>query len=203
VRSTCARQAVSSATSTRATTKVISRPTASSRWATSAAGSTASGWSSLALEGHHHSLGREHQPKEVEDALYGHPAVAEVAIVAMPSARTGEMGCAFIIRARPDDRPARSGALPRWRRHGRAEVPGTCRLVDDLPRVLRARCARTFCAPREGIGRGTRGLGQLSEILPLSACAEPSKHRTSSESAHSGTENRTVLRRAQRSGVAW
>ena len=41
--------------------------------------------------------GENISPKEVEDLLYNHPAVAEVAIVAMPSAVTGEKGCAFII----------------------------------------------------------------------------------------------------------
>ena len=43
------------------------------------------------------SGGENIYPREVEDVLFGHPAVADVAIVAMPSARTGEMGCAFII----------------------------------------------------------------------------------------------------------
>jgi acyl-CoA synthetase (AMP-forming)/AMP-acid ligase II len=41
--------------------------------------------------------GENISPKEVEDVLYTHPAVAEVAIVAMPSPTTGEKGCAFII----------------------------------------------------------------------------------------------------------
>jgi acyl-CoA synthetase (AMP-forming)/AMP-acid ligase II len=41
--------------------------------------------------------GENISPKEVEDVLFNHPAVAEVAIVSMPSATTGEMGCGFII----------------------------------------------------------------------------------------------------------
>lgn len=41
--------------------------------------------------------GENISPKEVEDVLMAHPAVAEVAIVAMPSEATGEMGCAFVI----------------------------------------------------------------------------------------------------------
>ena len=41
--------------------------------------------------------GENISPKEVEDLLAEHPAVAEVAIVAMPSTTTGEKGCAFII----------------------------------------------------------------------------------------------------------
>lgn len=34
---------------------------------------------------------------EVEEALYAHPAVAEVAVVAMPDERLGERACAFIV----------------------------------------------------------------------------------------------------------
>lgn len=34
--------------------------------------------------------------KEVEDAIHGHPAVREVAVVAMPHARLGETCCAFV-----------------------------------------------------------------------------------------------------------
>lgn len=41
--------------------------------------------------------GENISPKEVEDVLAGHPAIAEIAIVAMPNPRTGEMACAFII----------------------------------------------------------------------------------------------------------
>ncbi len=41
--------------------------------------------------------GENISPKEVEDVLMEHPAIAEVAIVAMPSDVTGEMGCAFVL----------------------------------------------------------------------------------------------------------
>jgi cyclohexanecarboxylate-CoA ligase len=36
-------------------------------------------------------------PKEVEDLLIGHPAIAEIAIVGVPDARTGERACAVIV----------------------------------------------------------------------------------------------------------
>ena len=80
--------------------------------------------------------GENISPKEVEDALAIHPAVAEAAIVAMPSATSGEKGCAFII--------PRSGAsidLPEIRRFldeaglARQKFPEYLVLVDDLPRV--------------------------------------------------------------------
>jgi cyclohexanecarboxylate-CoA ligase len=41
-------------------------------------------------------------PKEVEDILIGHPGIAEIAIVGLPDARTGERACAVIV---PTDRP--------------------------------------------------------------------------------------------------
>ena len=80
--------------------------------------------------------GENISPKEVEDLLAEHPAVAEVAIVAMPSTTTGEKGCAFII--------PRGGAtidLPEIRRYldetglARQKFPEHVVLVDDLPRV--------------------------------------------------------------------
>jgi acyl-CoA synthetase (AMP-forming)/AMP-acid ligase II len=80
--------------------------------------------------------GENISPKEVEDALYGHPAVAEVAIVAMPSKKTGEMGCAFII-----PRAGQSIDLPDIVRFldevglARQKFPEHLVLVDDLPRV--------------------------------------------------------------------
>jgi acyl-CoA synthetase (AMP-forming)/AMP-acid ligase II len=80
--------------------------------------------------------GENISPKEVEDVLYGHPAVGEVAIVAMPSAATGEKGCAFII-----PRAGQTIDLPEIRRFldgaglARQKFPEHIVLVDDLPRV--------------------------------------------------------------------
>ena len=80
--------------------------------------------------------GENISPKEVEDLLFLHPAVAEVAIVAMPSATTGEKGCAFIL-----PRAGRTIDLPEIRRFldgqglARQKFPEHVVLVDDLPRV--------------------------------------------------------------------
>ena len=80
--------------------------------------------------------GENISPKEVEDALAAHPAVAEVAIVAMPSPATGEKGCAFVIT-----QPAQSIDLPEIKRFldtaglARQKFPEHLVLVDDLPRV--------------------------------------------------------------------
>lgn len=80
--------------------------------------------------------GENISPKEVEDILFSHPGVADVAIVAMPSAVTGEKCCAFVI--------PRVGArigLAEIRRHleaaglARQKFPEHLVLVEELPRV--------------------------------------------------------------------
>jgi fatty-acyl-CoA synthase len=44
---------------------------------------------------------------EVEDAIYAHPAVAHVAVVAKPDEKWGETPCAF-VELKPGDRRSRS-----------------------------------------------------------------------------------------------
>jgi acyl-CoA synthetase (AMP-forming)/AMP-acid ligase II len=80
--------------------------------------------------------GENISPKEVEDVLFNHPAILDVAIVAMPSPLTGEKGCAFVI--------PREGALidlPEMRRFleaaglARQKFPEHLVQVEELPRV--------------------------------------------------------------------
>ncbi|HEX7821127.1 MAG TPA: AMP-binding protein [Sphingobium sp.] len=80
--------------------------------------------------------GENISPKEVEDILSTHPAVAEVAIVAMPSAVTGEKGCAFIIPR--GDATIDLKEIGRFLDQvglARQKFPEHVVLVDDLPRV--------------------------------------------------------------------
>jgi acyl-CoA synthetase (AMP-forming)/AMP-acid ligase II len=80
--------------------------------------------------------GENISPKEVEDILHQHPDILDVAIVAMPSPQTGEMGCAFIV-------PHGGAAidLAEIRRFldaaglARQKYPEHVVLVDELPRV--------------------------------------------------------------------
>ncbi|GIX30596.1 MAG: cyclohexanecarboxylate-CoA ligase [Porticoccaceae bacterium] len=80
--------------------------------------------------------GENISPKEVEDVLAGHSAVAEVAVVAMPHRRTGETGCAFVV-----PRPGAVLDLAEMRRFlaaaglARQKFPEWLELVDNLPRV--------------------------------------------------------------------
>jgi acyl-CoA synthetase (AMP-forming)/AMP-acid ligase II len=80
--------------------------------------------------------GENISPKEVEDVLASHAAVADVAIVAMPSRETGEKGCAFVVL-----RPAQTIDLAEIRRFlegaglARQKCPEHLVIIDELPRV--------------------------------------------------------------------
>jgi acyl-CoA synthetase (AMP-forming)/AMP-acid ligase II len=80
--------------------------------------------------------GENLSPKEVEDVLASHAAVADVAIVAMPSRETGEKGCAFVVL-----RPGQTIDLGEIRRVveraglARQKCPEHLVVVDELPRV--------------------------------------------------------------------
>jgi len=80
--------------------------------------------------------GENISPKEVEDVLATHAAVADVAIVAMPSRETGEKGCAFVVL-----RPGQTIDLVDIRRFlaraglARQKFPEYLVTVDELPRV--------------------------------------------------------------------
>jgi len=74
---------------------------------------------------------------EIEQLLYEHPAIAEVAIVAMPDGRLGERACAFVVPADRDTPPdfeamraylvQRQVAKPYW--------PERLEIVAELPRT--------------------------------------------------------------------
>jgi acyl-CoA synthetase (AMP-forming)/AMP-acid ligase II len=80
--------------------------------------------------------GENLSPKEVEDVLATHPAVADVAIVAMPSRETGEKGCAFVVL-----RLGQTIDLGEIRRFveraglARQKCPEHLVIVEELPRV--------------------------------------------------------------------
>jgi acyl-CoA synthetase (AMP-forming)/AMP-acid ligase II len=80
--------------------------------------------------------GENISPKEIEDILFNHPAVADIAIVAMPNERTGEAACAFII-----PREGQTIDLPEIKRYlmerGTAmqKIPERLEIVSELPRT--------------------------------------------------------------------
>lgn len=101
--------------------------------------------------------GENISPKEVEDVLAGHSDIAEIAIVAMPNPRTGEMACAFVV-----PHIERTVTLSQMADFlidagiAKQKIPEHLELVDHLPRtaigkvrkdVLRER-ARAIAAAR-------------------------------------------------------
>ncbi|WP_414475582.1 AMP-binding protein [Microvirga sp. M2] len=80
--------------------------------------------------------GENISPKEIEDILFNHPAVSDIAIVAMPNARTGEAACAFVI-----PRNGQHIDLPEIKRYlmdrGTAmqKIPERLEIVRELPRT--------------------------------------------------------------------
>ena len=75
-------------------------------------------------------------PKEIEDLLHDHPAVAEAAIVAMPHARLGEGIFAFII-ARDGQAPDLESLVSHLQSRGlsRQKFPEALAVVTALPRT--------------------------------------------------------------------
>jgi acyl-CoA synthetase (AMP-forming)/AMP-acid ligase II len=80
-------------------------------------------------------LGENIAPKEIEDILIHHPAVAEIAIVGLPDARTGERACAVIVPAAglaPD--VAMLGAYLEAQGVAKFKIPEQVVLQNSLPR---------------------------------------------------------------------
>ena len=81
------------------------------------------------------SGGENIYPAEVEDALLGHPGIAECAVVGVPDATWGEVGRAVVV-ARPgvvlDPGEVLSSLVGRLARY---KIPKTLVVVDSLPRT--------------------------------------------------------------------
>jgi fatty-acyl-CoA synthase len=98
------------------------------------------------------SGGENVYPLEIENVLYEHRAVATCAVVGMPDAQWGEVGCAYVVAREP---VAAEELLAHLRgRLARYKVPKQVRFVDALPlspagKILRRELARRL---REGGG---------------------------------------------------
>lgn len=73
--------------------------------------------------------------REVEDILIGHPGIAEVAVVGVPDARTGERACAVIVPA-GETAPAVADLRAMLTEHGVAlfKAPEQVLIWDELPK---------------------------------------------------------------------
>jgi len=74
--------------------------------------------------------------KEVEDVLYQHPAVADVAVIALPDAERGELCCAVVVADPAGPAPTLADLAEHCRARGlaRQKAPERLELVDRLPR---------------------------------------------------------------------
>ncbi len=73
--------------------------------------------------------------KEVEDLLYGHPSVADVAVIGLPDPKTGERACAVVAVAEGRSFDfATMGEYLRGRGLRVNAVPEQLELVDEVPR---------------------------------------------------------------------
>ncbi len=74
--------------------------------------------------------------RQIEDLLYQHPSVREVAVVAMPDPRMGEKACAFVVPA-----PGTSPTLMELcsfleeSRVARQKFPERLELIEELPKT--------------------------------------------------------------------
>jgi long-chain acyl-CoA synthetase len=74
-------------------------------------------------------------PSDLEAVLHGHPAVADAAVVGVPSARWGETPVAFVV-PRADAPTPTEAELRAWanERLGRSQRLAELQYVDHLPR---------------------------------------------------------------------
>jgi non-ribosomal peptide synthetase component E (peptide arylation enzyme) len=91
--------------------------------------------------------------KEVEDVLFTHPKIADVAVLGLPDAERGEMVCACIVPVDANDAPSRQELLAFCREQGlmTQKIPERVEIIDVMPRTpsgkvpkheLRARLVR-------------------------------------------------------------
>ncbi|MFI1390548.1 long-chain fatty acid--CoA ligase [Streptomyces griseoaurantiacus] len=102
------------------------------------------------------SGGENVYPAEVEDALLGHPAVRECAVIGVPDAVWGEVGHAVVVLEPGADTGA-DGAEILGRLHGRLakyKIPRTVAFVDALPRTASGKIVKS--AVRRAHAPGSR-----------------------------------------------
>ena len=102
-------------------------------------------------------MGENIAPKEVEDILIHHPAIAEIAIVGLPDPRTGERACAVIVPADAQG-PTLADLRDYLEAQGLAKfkIPEQIVLKDSLPRndagkVLKDRLRAAIAADSEKV----------------------------------------------------
>jgi acyl-CoA synthetase (AMP-forming)/AMP-acid ligase II len=74
--------------------------------------------------------------KELEDNLFAHPKVADVAVIGLPDDRTGERACAVVVPADAGDPPSLSELCDYLLERGlmKQKLPEQLEIIDALPR---------------------------------------------------------------------
>ena len=139
-------------------------------------------------DGHFHHLGRADDviisagwtmsAVEIEDALFGHPDVDEIAVIGVPDALRGQIVKAFVVGGRRSEDDGFEAELQAFARErlGRHEYPRQVELVTDLPKTPAGKVNRRVLRERErkrereavGAGRAARSAvdADLSHTRP-------------------------------------
>jgi acyl-CoA synthetase (AMP-forming)/AMP-acid ligase II len=99
-------------------------------------------------------------PAEIENAMLGHPLVAQAAVVGVPDERLGEVGVAFVVPRRDaDGQPLATdpGEIVSWCREHMAnyKVPRRVEIVSELPLNASGKVLKYVLRDRARAGAGS------------------------------------------------
>jgi fatty-acyl-CoA synthase len=98
------------------------------------------------------SGGENIYPAEVENVLAAHPAVAAAALIGVPDAKWGEVGCAVVV-TRPGASVTEENLIEFCRaRLARYKVPKSVVFTDTLPQTGAGKVDKTLLRARYGTG---------------------------------------------------
>ena len=97
-------------------------------------------------QGHDHLLRLQVYPRRIEDAIYEHPAVAEVTVIGIPDAYRGEAPKAF-VRLKEGRRPRSRAARFPPAEISKIEMPAEIEFRESCPRRWSASTRRKSSAP--------------------------------------------------------
>lgn len=92
-------------------------------------------------------------PREVEEVLYTHPAVADVAVVGVADGDRGQTIKAFVV-AKPGSKPTESALIEHCRAHlAKYKAPRAVEFIDALPKTASGKVQRFALSSAAGAAR--------------------------------------------------